>query len=302
MAYWLGFLYADGCISDRDPFRKTTSVLLSCVDHDHVLKFRSALNSDYDVGVYKQSDGSISCRTGTCIGSNELAEDLISLGCTPRKSLTLEWPKYIPHPLEHHFVRGYFDGNGCLHFQKLTGYFDVSFVGSKPFISKLQSIWKERCFRNKKINGYYYDCGNFAYVKYAGSHSPMTVLEWMYQNTNDQMRMNRRYVKYLEILEVYPLKGNERKDRFAAFQRSSESQKAKDRCPWKSQSQKAKETSSQVEQIDLHSGQIIKIWDRARDASAFLGKGSSDILRVCRGYRRFAYGYSWKFHRENDSI
>ena len=40
-----------------------------------------------------------------------MAQSLIKLGCVPRKSLIITLPS-IPKNLMHHFIRGYFDGDG----------------------------------------------------------------------------------------------------------------------------------------------------------------------------------------------
>ena len=44
---------------------------------------------------------------------------LNSYGCTPRKSLTLKFPDikiFKSKDLIRHFIRGYFDGDGCISF------------------------------------------------------------------------------------------------------------------------------------------------------------------------------------------
>jgi hypothetical protein len=43
----------------------------------------------------------------------KITNDLIKLGATPRKTFTLCYPN-IDKNLERHFLRGYFDGDGCI--------------------------------------------------------------------------------------------------------------------------------------------------------------------------------------------
>ena len=43
-----------------------------------------------------------------------MVNDLINLGCIPNKSLTLTFPDFINDELLPHFIRGYFDGDGCI--------------------------------------------------------------------------------------------------------------------------------------------------------------------------------------------
>lgn len=47
------------------------------------------------------------------ISSKKLVCDLIALGCVQRKSLVLEFP-VLHDDLLKHFIRGYFDGDGCI--------------------------------------------------------------------------------------------------------------------------------------------------------------------------------------------
>eukprot|EP01084_Bolivina_argentea_P016220 30367_1 len=139
MAYWLGFLFADGCVSDtKSPYR--ILLYLKCSDYSHVEKYKKALQSTYHLGLSK--NGNVIngyCKAMHSICDNSLAMDLIRLGCIPRKSLTLNWPKNIPDEYVHHFVRGYFDGDGCIHFHKNRKSLDVSFLGASKFIMYLQS-------------------------------------------------------------------------------------------------------------------------------------------------------------------
>lgn len=51
------------------------------------------------------------------ISSKTLTADLLKLGCTPRKSLTLKFPNdgiFKSNDLIRHFIRGYFDGDGSV--------------------------------------------------------------------------------------------------------------------------------------------------------------------------------------------
>ena len=43
----------------------------------------------------------------------KMVNDLINLGVTPNKTFTLQYPT-INETLEKHFLRGYFDGDGCI--------------------------------------------------------------------------------------------------------------------------------------------------------------------------------------------
>eukprot|EP01084_Bolivina_argentea_P127341 225226_1 len=115
MAYWLGFLFADGNVHHTHS-NSVIQLALKCIDYEHVAKLKKALNSTYKLGFHKTNFQT--CATSHQIYDKSLALDLINLGCIPKKSLTLEWPQNIPDPYIHHFVRGYFDGDGSIYFNK----------------------------------------------------------------------------------------------------------------------------------------------------------------------------------------
>jgi len=117
-AYWLGFMYADGCV--RVVYEPTYSaevcIRLYAGDAEHLRKFNKSLNGNIPVTFTEricsfnnkpQYSCSIRCY------STEMAEDLISYGCIPNKTFNIELPM-LPDNLYRHFLRGYFDGDGCI--------------------------------------------------------------------------------------------------------------------------------------------------------------------------------------------
>ncbi len=109
-AYWLGALYADGNVSQN----KTGSgkIFLSSKDYDWIEKFMRSIESTnkptrefhkkYQKEIWKAQ-----------ITSTKMFNDLVRLGCMPRKSMIITFPK-LPSHLIPHFIRGYFDGDGTV--------------------------------------------------------------------------------------------------------------------------------------------------------------------------------------------
>lgn len=147
-AYWLGFLMADGYISEDIGI---VSLALQERDKEHVIEFIKFLGSDQE-GYYKNSAGHIQYRVD--INSRELVNNLVALGCCQAKTLKLKFPSYykVPKKYQRHFIRGYFDADGCacLHGKSLI----FSIVSAaKPFIEKLQDILvKELSINKTKIS------------------------------------------------------------------------------------------------------------------------------------------------------
>ena len=110
-AYWLGFIFADGYISSS-PLREGVKnvyqfeISLGIKDIEHLNKFKKFIAFKKDIITDKNR-----CRF--IVANKHLWTTLNKLGCTPNKSLSLKFPN-IPQNLVKHFIRGYFDGDGCI--------------------------------------------------------------------------------------------------------------------------------------------------------------------------------------------
>ncbi len=128
-AYWLGFLMADGCVSDRARSGALQlHVHLQKSDKGHLQKFHDAIGSSNKI-----HDCQASVRSSH--SSDFLCNDLIRWGCTPRKSLTLEYPAGMPCEMDGHFIRGYFDGDGSA--SVVGRRLFLHFVGTPKFLSAI---------------------------------------------------------------------------------------------------------------------------------------------------------------------
>ena len=137
MAYWLGVLFADGFVSSKS---KSLQIGLRCSDAQQIYKFASVIQSTYSIGYFKRKTPF--CVVQTAIYSSILYKDLFDLGCVDRKSLCLQWPTYLPQEFSNHFIRGYFDGDGCIQFKPASLDYRVSFVGTYSFLTSLRAVIK----------------------------------------------------------------------------------------------------------------------------------------------------------------
>jgi len=106
-AYHLGFMFADGNVS------KTTNQItlkLHSQDIEQIKAFKTDLQLINKIAVH------------TCpkhiayiqFYSHVTKQSLIKHGCVPCKSLIIKPPTNLPITLVPHFIRGYFDGDGCI--------------------------------------------------------------------------------------------------------------------------------------------------------------------------------------------
>jgi DNA invertase Pin-like site-specific DNA recombinase len=147
-AYWLGFIAADGCVTDKN----VLGISLSSRDHDHLFRFRADIRADHPVSTYMtvtRPPGSrkerIASVSSISISSPQLAKALARHGIVPRKTFVLKWPENLPPELVRHFLRGYSDGDGCFHVSrssyvrkrdgKRAAHLNWSIIGTEAFCS-----------------------------------------------------------------------------------------------------------------------------------------------------------------------
>ena len=143
MAYVLGYTFADGTLIDSKPAR-TCYLRFHSVDRDLLKQISAAM--DYAGKIHERKPQTIikegkQYTSRTCyyisIGSKALFSDLVKLGLTPKKSLNAAFPD-VPQKCLPYFVRGYFDGDGCVNIRDPNERLQVVFTsGSKPFLSAL---------------------------------------------------------------------------------------------------------------------------------------------------------------------
>jgi predicted transcriptional regulator len=131
-AYILGLLFADGCVHSR---KNQVSITLKKSDASILFDMQSVMESDYPI-VYSQSRYSSEYRltekARLSITSSYIISDLLRLGCVERKSDILTFPE-IREDLVHHFLRGYFDGDGTVYNTKTGNYLRFGIISTLEF-------------------------------------------------------------------------------------------------------------------------------------------------------------------------
>lgn len=142
MSYILGFMFADGNIVNTK--RNTWFWSIQITDKPLLESIKKTIGSTHKISKRKPIERNKSLYR-LQIGSKEMCEDLIKLGLSQKKSLTMKFPdidkEYLPD-----FLRGYFDGDGHVwigNVQRknrdskviITGFTS----GSLPFLNSLKS-------------------------------------------------------------------------------------------------------------------------------------------------------------------
>ena len=200
-AYWLGFLYADGSVTYNLNRKKYTIELsLAEKDYNHLEKFRTFLKSNRNI---KYRDKQKAYRF--TINSKKMCEDLINLGCVPTKSLILRFPNItqVPEYLINHFIRGYFDGDGCISLDLKKNTFSTSLLGTFEFVNVIVDKYKPSLNKYHKNNTYtlrfkVQDALIFLYDIYNNSN---VYLDRKFEKYNFILKNCRSGKKFLELLE-----------------------------------------------------------------------------------------------------
>ncbi len=188
-AYWLGFLYADGNVCNN-----LLKIKLKRSDEDHLTKFKESIKSEHPIRRDNYIRNNKTYYNSTfSIYSTKLCIKLFNLGMIPNKSLIIEHPK-IFKKYESDFIRGYFDGDGCIyvHYKYPNCKTWSIGSGSKKFILKLKEILENRLnikitFKQKKRNFYsIHVCSKLAIQK---------IFNFMYKNST--IHLERKYNKFL---------------------------------------------------------------------------------------------------------
>ena len=189
-SYWFGFLCADGCIH-QGQYDYRIELGLCKQDYGHLVKYKNFIGKDNKIS-YRPKTKSYRYN----FRDKKVHNDLIATGCTPAKSLTLEFPSYniIPKRLMRHFIRGYFDGDGSIWYSNKTC--GGSILGTKNFLLGLQK--EVPCLSHYKIIPVHAERPDTAQrIGFMGKNM-LDFLNFLYKNAN--VYLDRKYFRYKEFL------------------------------------------------------------------------------------------------------
>ena len=204
-AYLLGFYAADGSINEK---RKTFRIHLQKQDSELVYLYKDIISPDAKTFTVKEhfTTGRNGMKTiahesfGVDITSAELCNSLVNLGIGYNKShCKLHIPKEIPNKFIKDFVRGYFDGDGCI-----TGQISKEKEKSDRFrfsfdiCGKTNSILLEfiKFFNDNdiKINLNYLSRDDMYRIKTSSKKECAKIFHLLYDNSN--FYLSRKYIKF----------------------------------------------------------------------------------------------------------
>lgn len=206
MAYVLGFIFADGSLEDS-PYIRGKYLRATSTDQDRIEAIKNAMSSAHTV-ITEKRDGNRRTRYVLRIGSHTLYDDLMRLGVTPRKSHSMKFPvlprKYFPA-----FVRGYFDGDGCVFIDRLSKdqtprrLMIIFTSGSIDFLQSLHDCLRRECAIEEHCLHAHSKAGAFQ-LRYSMTSS-VKIFPFLYKESTDpRLYLSRKYAIFRRFFTERP--------------------------------------------------------------------------------------------------
>lgn len=199
-AYWLGFFYADAYNNE-----KLGRIVIELQEQDkkHLQKCAKFFGQPRDPFIqYKNKGKYIAYRLE--LNSKHLTKVLADKGCHKAKSFNIFFPNWLNQELIRHFIRGYFDGDGCIHIHQ--DQLNISIVSTKEFNEYLQKTLKEISVNSQMYFPERYS-DNTCRLDFGGSRQVKRFCDWIYKDAT--IYLDRKYELFKSYCENHKFKFND---------------------------------------------------------------------------------------------
>lgn len=194
-AYFLGLLYADGYNNVK---KGEVTLSLIELDKDILEKLTLLIQPTKplffrDFTTIRSKGRNVQNQYCVSIANRHFSNKLSDLGCIQAKTHFLKFPteEQVPKYLQRHFIRGYFDGDGCIS-GKIP---QIDIVGTEDFLICLQNILMKSlnvsktklCKRHKDKKD------KITSLRYSGKGNVKKFRNYIYDNST--IFLNRKYNK-----------------------------------------------------------------------------------------------------------
>lgn len=196
-AYWLGWMYADGNVHKKGA---TAKISLKIVDKEILQLF-----SNYIYGCDRVDLDTKNEIATIRITRQKFKENLIKQGCPPDKCFLIRFPTFLSDKLISHFLRGYFDGDGCISIKEKGKRFLIDITSNEYFIDETIKYLQNKlnifpCKLQKKPKKKK-PC-NTAALQFSAIEDVKNFYDWVYQDCED-LRLERKYQRFQQFLKRY---------------------------------------------------------------------------------------------------
>jgi hypothetical protein len=204
--YVAGFIAADGCVKDRKgkygTIRYEVGIGLSKEDKEFLEQLRQTMKAETPIRDFlvknskRNSKWNDTWKSEIVITSEKMWKDLGRFNVVPRKSLIYTFPEWMKtHPLKHHFIRGYNDGDGSFYIPKLKEGREVEQVyfsmrGTPAFLKVVRDILEEECGLQERHKCIRISSGH-GVLEYGGNGVINEIAKWLYKDAT--IYLQRKY-------------------------------------------------------------------------------------------------------------
>jgi hypothetical protein len=134
------------------------------------------------------------------ISNKKLYDDIVNLGLTPNKSLTMQFPN-VPDEFVRNFIRGCWDGDGSVFIDKPSQKMYASFViGSRDYLEAMVGKLVNAGLPGRTIHRHNHTKTS-CYFRFTGSQVPM-LYHYLYDNVPDTEYLERKFNLFRLSLEM----------------------------------------------------------------------------------------------------
>lgn len=195
-AYFLGFFYADGY---NAKYKREITITLNEDDEDILQAFKTLFSYSGEIKRHPEKLNSngymIRPTVELSIGSTYLTKKLEELGAPQNKSFVIEFPTWLPKDLYRHFIRGYFDGDGCITWRRgCSKQLGSHFIVNEKFSQGLQEVLKNEGFETIEHSITTNNCDSRIKKLNLRGAGSKPFLDWIY--TDSKIKCTRKYNRY----------------------------------------------------------------------------------------------------------
>lgn len=197
-AYILGFLFADGSNNIK---KGTVSMSLQEGDQNILERIRNEVGSNRELEyidyTWRREKEQMNYKNQYRLSlfSIHMCHSLNDKGMAPNKSLVLEFPNWLNPDYISHFLRGYFDGDGSVHFAK-NGNVISSITSTELFCTSAQKYIETATGIHTHINDASCHNGITKVLTISGRKQVKTFLDYIYKDAT--IYLERKYKLYTD--------------------------------------------------------------------------------------------------------
>jgi len=200
--YLLGLIYADGAVENN-----RNAISISSKEKEYLEKINIILN--YNGEIVERTSGYGKKYYIISFSSEQMSKDLKKYGLGNNKAKNVFSLPDIPEELIRHFIRGYFDGDGCIYEttsatksnNKKYYYkcYNVEIIGNKRFLESIGNIFSKYeisyTFKNSK-------CDYMKYIRVKGGKNLRKLYDLFYNNSNTYLLRKKLIFDRINITKI----------------------------------------------------------------------------------------------------